>query len=304
MERDANYVAVGAFMLLLLAMAVWFVLWYSGSNDRREYNQYEIYFTGSVSGLDPGSSVRYLGVDVGRVQRLSIDPKQPGRVKTIVEVDKAAPISAATRASLNMQGLTGLLFINLKVSNGTHSVGALKQGDVYPVIESEASDFDALLAGLPELMGRASRVFSDENVNALSATLTNLQKATDGLPKTAENIGQLVAEVRGTMRQVDATVATLRGVADDARPEIKMALEQLGTASEKLASASERVDRFVADSEVQLGHLSNQGLFELERLLRDARVAANEFRDLSRSLKQNPAQIMYEPRVSGTEIPR
>jgi phospholipid/cholesterol/gamma-HCH transport system substrate-binding protein len=55
---------------------------------------------------------------------------------------------------------------------------------------------------------------------------------------------------------------------------------------------------------VQLGHLSNQGLFELERLLRDARVAANEFRDLSRSLKQNPAQIMYEPRVSGTEIPR
>ena len=43
MERDANYVAVGAFMLLLLAMAVWFVLWYSGSNDRREYNQYEIY---------------------------------------------------------------------------------------------------------------------------------------------------------------------------------------------------------------------------------------------------------------------
>jgi len=304
MERDANYVAVGAFMLLLLAMAVWFVLWYSGSSDRREYQQYEIYFTGSVSGLDPGSPVRYLGVDVGRVQRLSIDPKQPGRVKTIVEVDKAAPISAATRASLNMQGLTGLLFINLKQANGANGDTSLQQGDNFPVIASEASDFDVLLASLPELMSRASRVFSDENVNALSKTLENLQTATNSLPKTAEEIGKLVSEVRATVRDIDATIATIKGVTDDAGPEIKRAIERLAAVSDNLAKASERVDKFVANSEVQLGHLSNQGLFELERLLRDARGAANEFRDLSRSLKQNPAQIMYEPRVSGTEIPR
>jgi phospholipid/cholesterol/gamma-HCH transport system substrate-binding protein len=302
MERDANYVAVGAFMLLLLGMAVWFVLWYSGSSDRREYVQYEIYFTGSVSGLDQGSPVRYLGVDVGRVQRLAIDPNQPGRVKTVVQIDEAAPISSATRASLNMQGLTGLLFINLKQSNGEHTLTALQRGDEFPVIESEASDFDALLASLPEVVGRASRVFSDENVNALSQTLTNLRDATKSLPQTADNVGKLVNEVRTTMKEVDATVATIRGVASDAAPEIKQTLERLNLISERLANTAEKVDHFVGNAEVQFDHLSNQGLFELERLLRDARVAANEFRDLSRSLKQNPAQLMYEPRISGTEI--
>ena len=67
MERDANYVAVGAFVLLITAMAALFVYWYSDTRDQRTFNRYEIYFDGSVGGLGAGSQVRYLGVDVGRV---------------------------------------------------------------------------------------------------------------------------------------------------------------------------------------------------------------------------------------------
>ena len=119
MEREANYVAVGAFIVLVVAMAVIFVLWYTNARDRREYELYEIYFTGSVSGLDRGSPVRYLGVDVGRVRRLSIDRNNASRVAVEVEIDESAPISSATRASLGLQGVTGLLFINLKEALGS-----------------------------------------------------------------------------------------------------------------------------------------------------------------------------------------
>ena len=66
-------------------MAVGFVLWYTDANDGRDYELYEIYFTGSVSGLDRGSPVRYLGVDVGRVRRLSIDRSDASRVVVVVE---------------------------------------------------------------------------------------------------------------------------------------------------------------------------------------------------------------------------
>jgi hypothetical protein len=45
-------------------------------------------------------------------------------------------------------------------------------------------------------------------------------------------------------------------------------------------------------------------LFELERLVRETRSAAREFRDLSRSLRENPSQILYEPPESGVEIPK
>jgi hypothetical protein len=43
MERDANYTAVGAFVLLVVAMTGMFVYWYSEGRDRRSYVPYEIW---------------------------------------------------------------------------------------------------------------------------------------------------------------------------------------------------------------------------------------------------------------------
>jgi phospholipid/cholesterol/gamma-HCH transport system substrate-binding protein len=311
MERDANYVAVGAFMVLLIAMAVGFVLWYSKAGDSRDYVTYEIYFEGSVSGLDQGGAVRYLGVDVGRVRRLTIDRSHPSRVKVLVEVDETAPISAATRASLNMQGVTGLLFINLKQVPGVDPAAPPKQGERYPVIESMNSDFDALLTSLPELVGRAStlidnidKVFSEKNLNAVSQTLENLRATSQGMPNIAAKVTTLIDDLKVTLAEVNNTAASIRSIADDSRPQVAETIESMRMAAENLSKTSARVSTFVANAETQVEHLSEHGLFELERLLRDARSAANEFRDLSRSLKQQPSQLMYEKPVSGMEIRR
>jgi phospholipid/cholesterol/gamma-HCH transport system substrate-binding protein len=309
MERDANYVAVGAFMLLLVAMAIGFVLWYSKAANTRNYSPYEIYFEGSVSGLDQGSSVRYLGVDVGRVRRMSIDRNKPSRVVVIAEIDDNAPISAATRASLTMQGITGLLFVNLKQVQGADASAPPPQGEHYPMIESMSSDFDALLTSLPELVGRASglidnidKIFSEKNVTAVGQTLENLRASSQNLPKTAAKIADLIDDLKTTLAEVNGAAAGIRGIAEDSRPQLKQALNDLKIAADNLSKTSEQVNKFVGSAEIQAEHLSEHGLFELERLLRDTRAAANEFRDLSRSLKQQPSQMLYEKPVSGMEI--
>lgn len=309
MERDAHYVAVGAFILLVIAFAVGFVLWYTDANDGLVYKRYEIYFTGSVSGLDRGSPVRFLGVDIGRVRRLSIDKNDPTRVQVVVEVDETAPISAATRASLGLQGVTGLLYVNLKEQADLDRSAPLRPGAAYPVIEAVESDFDAFLASLPELMGRANtllerftRVVSDENLNGIADTIRSLREAMKTLPQTSKDVQQLVAELRATVAEIHAASESLRAMTDEARPEVKVALGRMTDVANNLAEASLRVDRFTKQSEVQLGSFTEQGLFELERLMRETRQAAREFRDLSRSLQENPSQILYEPPESGVEI--
>jgi phospholipid/cholesterol/gamma-HCH transport system substrate-binding protein len=311
MERDANYVAVGAFILLVIAVAVGFVVWYTDARDGRDYDFYEIYFAGSVSGLDRGSPVRYLGVDVGRVRDLFIDPKRPGRVSVLVEVDRMAPISAATRASLGLQGVTGLLYVNLKEAPEVDSSQPMMQGERYPIIDSAASDFDTFLASLPELMSRANsllervgRVLSDQNLAALATTMTNLRDASASLPATANNAAEVITQLRGTVSEIHAAAQSLRGMATDSRPEILAAVEKIGVVADNLAQASQRIDNIAQRSEVQMGHFAESGLFELERLVRETRSAAREFRDLSRSLQENPSQILYEPPVSGVEIER
>ena len=139
MDRDANYVAVGAFVLLVIAMAVTFVFWYTDQHDRQTYQRYEIYFEGSVSGLTAGSPVRYLGVDVGKVVRIMIDSQHPKRVQVIADIASSAPIDERTSASLSLQGITGLLFIDLEQDPKAASTGVLKQGDRYPGNRARAS---------------------------------------------------------------------------------------------------------------------------------------------------------------------
>jgi phospholipid/cholesterol/gamma-HCH transport system substrate-binding protein len=309
MERDAHYVAVGAFILLVVAFAVGFVLWYTDANDGLVYERYEIYFTGSVSGLDRGSPVRFLGVDVGSVRRLTIDKNDPSRVQVVVEVDENAPVSAATRASLGLQGVTGLLYVNLKEQSDVDRSAPLRQGSQYPVIEAVESDFDAFLASLPELMGRAntllerfSRVVSDENLDGIADTIKSLRDTMKTMPQTSKDVQQLVAELRATVVEIHAASESLRAMTDESRPEVNAALKRMTDVANNLAEASLRVDRFTKQSEVQLGNFTDQGLFELERLMRETRQAAREFRDLSRSLQENPSQILYEPPESGVEI--
>ena len=55
MEREASYLTVGAFVLLVLALGTWFVIWYTDSQDQRDYRRFEIYFEGSVAGLSRGA---------------------------------------------------------------------------------------------------------------------------------------------------------------------------------------------------------------------------------------------------------
>jgi phospholipid/cholesterol/gamma-HCH transport system substrate-binding protein len=309
MDRDANYVAVGAFVLLVIAMAVSFVFWYTDQRDKRTYDRYEIYFPGTVSGLNAGSPVRYLGVDVGKVRRISIDPERRNRVQVIADIESTAPIDGRTQASLSLQGITGLLFIDLQQDRNATAPGGLPQGIDYPVIRSAPSDFDVLLSNLPalsthlvEVADRFNQVFSDENVRALKTTLDNARLASERLPNTVHEVEELVAEVRRTNQEVRGAATDLRGIEAHTAPDIESAIANIRHLSDNLAKTSDRLEHFMADNEPGVSRFTHQSLPEFEQLLRESRQAARDFRDLSRSLKQNPSQLIYEPNYRGVEV--
>jgi phospholipid/cholesterol/gamma-HCH transport system substrate-binding protein len=312
MDRDANYVAVGAFVLLVIAMAVSFVFWYTDQRDKHSYQRYEIYFQGSVNGITAGSPVRYLGVDVGKVARIMLDPKQPNRVEVLADIDSSAPIEERTRASLSLQGITGLLFVDLKQDpKAVVSTGALPQGDRYPIIRSAPSDFDVLLSNLPaltthlvDLADRFTQVFSDENVRALKVTLQNAQAASESLPGAVHEVQGLVADVRRTTQEIQGAATDLHAVITHSSPDLEAALANIRRVSDNLADTTQRLDAFVNQNEPNFARFTQQSLPEFEQLLRESRQAARDFRDLSRSLKQNPSQLIYESAYRGVEVPR
>jgi len=312
-EREANYLAVGAFVLLVVVMGVLFVYWYSASSDHRFYVRYEIYFDGSVSGLSQGGPVRYLGVDVGRVVRIRIDPRAANRVQVVAEIDATTPISERTLAQLSLQGITGLLYIDLEQQraddNGRRILAAVPS-ERYPVIRSSHSDFDQFLSSLPdvtarlnELVDRSTRLLSDNNIASVERVLANVDRATARLPHTAENLDSLVDELRATVNDAHRVITELHAATQSASVDFLAAVQQLRATSDNLQRASATLDAFVSENREQISGFVRGGLPQLELLLRDSRAAAQEIRDLSRSLRDNPSQLLYQPAANGLAIP-
>ena len=311
MEREANYTAVGAFVLLIATMAGFFVYWYAGASDARDYKRYEIYFEGSVSGLNRGSTVRYLGVDVGRVVAIRIDKRASDRVQVIADIDSQTPISSQTLASLSMQGVTGLLYIDLLANARSSRVMASVPSETYPVIDSVQSNFDRLLSSLPDLVGRATvvvdraaRVLSDENIKAFAKTMENIEQTSAFLPGAMRDAAVVVSSLKQTLADVRVAAAGVRELIDTSGPNLATASERIRAISENLAKTTANLDRLMTDHREDLGLFLRDSLPEIERLLRDSRSAAQEFRELSRSLKADPSQLLYEPSYRGLEIPR
>ena len=311
MEREANYAAVGAFVVLVVVMAVLFVYWYSDSREHRDYRRYEVYFEGSVSGLERGAQVRYLGVDIGRVYSMRIDPRDSSRVQVLVDLDSSAPVSDKTIAELSLQGVTGLLYMDLILDTGTRRLTKAVPSEKYPVIRSARSSFDVLLASLPDLVGlasdvadRAARMLSDKNIASVSNALANLDKASATLPQTLREVEGLVAELRGVAGEVRVVATHANNVLERAGPEVTTAMTRVRAVADNLANASDRLDKLVEENRQDIRSFTREGLPELERFLREGRSAAREFRELSRSLKEDPSQLLYQPPATGVEIPR
>jgi len=311
MEREANYAAVGAFVLVIALVAGLFVYWYSDSREHKVFRRYEIYFDGSVSGLERGAAVRYLGVGVGRVQQMHIDPRDPGRVQVIVDIDSSTPISDRTLAQLELQGVTGLLYIDLQQLRASLPLPAVVPGIDYPVIRSSRSRFDLFLARLPdvlasagEVIDRVSRALSDQNITAITHALNNIDKASAGLPQTLRDVNTLVTELRSATVDLAASAKGARQIVDQAGPEVVSSLQRVHVVADNLANATDQIEKLIGDNRQDLRSFTREGLPELERLLREGRAAAEEIRALSGSLRENPSQLLYQPRQVGMEIPK
>ena len=310
MERDAKYAAVAVFAMLAVAAAVAFVWWYSGSGERRDFVRYEIYFDGTVSGLARGSPVRFLGVDVGRVRSLAIARDNPSRVRVTAEIDSEAPISGSTRARLGLLGLTGLLFIDLQQDPDADPARVLGEGQRYPVILSRKGDIEAFVERLPDLLGHTARLverveglLTDENLQAVSATLANVENASRDLPAVTRSAAELAVELRRTAAEVSALTQKVHAVADTAAPQIEASLAGVRATAEKMGRTADSLERIVAGNEASLAQFAGSGVADLQALAVDLRGASEEVRALARGLRDRPSSLLIEQKESGMEIP-
>ena len=156
METDKHYFIVGLFIIGLSGVVALFSVWLTGAGHRDDV-LYRIHFAESVSGLALGDLVKFRGVDVGTVKALSIDAVDPHLVQVDVKLRKETPVKTDTRASLNLKGITGVVFVELNGgSQNAKSLLDVTPDDQIPEIPSEKTGLKAMLDELPKVVDKFS----------------------------------------------------------------------------------------------------------------------------------------------------
>src|SRR5258708_30791238 len=202
METRAHHLAVGAFVLLFLGGILGFVIWLTSVQVKGEFTNYDILFTDSVAGLGVGGDVRFNGIKVGDVQRIVIDRDDPSRVRVTIAVSPDTPVRRDSVATLQLQGITGVSFVQIFPGNNR---APLLQGTTeqpYPLIPSQPSRIAELLNNAPELinggvemLSRMNALLDERNRENLASSIADLRQLTQVFAKRADRIDHMLEQL-------------------------------------------------------------------------------------------------------------
>jgi phospholipid/cholesterol/gamma-HCH transport system substrate-binding protein len=340
METRANYVLVGSFVLLLLAGLAAFVLWFAKLQFDTEFARYDVHFTGTVTGLNEGSPVRFSGVRVGEAIDVRLDPDAPSQVIVTIEVDAATPVRQDTRASLEIEGLTGARYVLLKGGSPDSEPIAPEPGQKHAMIPSETSGLQQVLEGAPELlasanilMAQATAFLSAENRVNLEATLANLSALTGVLAERGDDIGLLIDQTGETMASLNRTAATfelliaqvrtdsrrLADRTDDAVTAVEQLtasldhsvgssaealedlLDEMRTSAGAFTEMTDEIQAMVAENREPFRDFTAGGLYELNTLLIEARALLTGLNRVTTEVERDPARFLFGDQQTGYE---
>lgn len=221
MENEKHYFTVGLYIIGLALLLAGFAIWLAGTS-RSDDVLYRIYFGESVSGLAKGGPVKYRGVDVGTVETIQIDPLDSRQIQVDVRLLKTTPVKTDTRASLKLQGITGVVFIEL--TGGSRDAALLRKvapRNEIPVIPSEMSGIGAVVNQLPIVMEKLSnfadqmnKLASDENIAYLSQLLGNSHAIStdmrDIVRSSKQDSKDVMVNLRKASRDINQVTETVR----------------------------------------------------------------------------------------------
>ncbi|WP_417480685.1 MlaD family protein [Maricaulis maris] len=291
METRARYLLVGVFTIVGLVAVMGFTLWLAKVQIDRTYAQYDIVFD-SVAGLGQASTVRYNGVDVGKVLSIALDRDDPALVRVRIEIYASTPVRGDTLATLSSQGVTGVSFVALAGGRAdAEPIGVLPPADV-PLIPSEPSAFQNLLTDAPDVLAEAILLMRDirsfttpENGAAITAILRNVETATARIDAMATRTESVMASAEVTMANVSATLVDLQALIASADGVL---VDDLPAITDQLGAAVDRLGRSAAGFET----FANNGLPQFSALATEARAMVAHINALTSRIASDPGRFL------------
>jgi paraquat-inducible protein B len=326
MTQKANPTLIGLFVLGAAALIIVGVLVFGSGKFFRETTTYVLFFEGDVANLRPGAPVTFRGVRIGSVTRviLNFDARDMSlRIPVFIEIDQnqirmvngdipdedrenfmIELVNLGLRAQLKMQSvLTGLLSVELDFHPSTppRLLGekASFDGQEYtelPTIPSEIERLQRTLRQLPVETMVAKAISSLDAVEEIlqSDELKAALKAFSRTMAEVETLATLIhRELPGVIKAAHASMADIRGLADNANEKLLTAGAKLEAALDDARQSAQSADRLMDRLDNQVGPLAG-GIQETLAAVRTSLKALDETLSAFRGIASKDASMGFK----------
>jgi phospholipid/cholesterol/gamma-HCH transport system substrate-binding protein len=285
METKASYLAAGLFVIATTIGLILFLLWLS-QVDWTKGQKYDIYFSGSVTGLRVNEVVSYNGVPIGKVETIDIDPKKVNMVHVMVEINQPKLIRENSYATLESKGITGALQIRILGSTRDSPTLKAKPEEEHPVIKSQTSSMQAVIEETPRILEKLTRlledaknVFKEENVKAISQTLKNMDKFSAALASQSQ-------EAKVFFHKAN------------------QAFDSIIQAGGGVYSAMDQFDKFLVENRPSIHKFTTTGLKSATDLFVNLDSLSKNLDRVIQKLDRDPIHYFFQPEDQGESLPK
>ncbi|MFW2568097.1 MlaD family protein [Aliarcobacter butzleri] len=290
MDTKINFFKIGLFVSSLFTLLVIFIFWLGkyGLEDKK-YDDYSIFFSESVSGLNIGSSIKFMGFEVGTVKDIKINPYNSEEIQIDIQIQKGTPIKEDNFAILGNLGITGLKYIELKGgSNNSKLLGENQYG--MKVVKSKTSALTTFVDSTEDitkeitiLLGQMKKVLNDENISNFSSLLSKSEKS-------IENIEQFSAYLVKNEKKIDELINSMKSFANTGHSSFASVKTSADSFKELTTKIKEEFDKGTFD----LKGMSSESFENLNSLLKNLENNLNLTQDLINNINESPSDLLLK----------
>jgi len=276
MARQSTNLLIGIFVIIGVVLGVVAIIWVGASSYFQKGETYIAYFDESVQGLQVDSSVKFRGVEVGRVETIQVAPDNR-LIGVVMKINMRDDLQKNGVAQLKAAGITGIMFVELDLKRpGEPDLSPkIDFPSEYPIIATRPSEIQRLVAGINEIVKKFNEIDTKGISTQLIATTKSMEEFIKG--KQMASIMARVDAATGNLERLTARAdkaladASLDKTMAEAREALKGARLMLATVNDQVLAmqlpATLNETRDLARSLQTTGNNLRQSSETLEMLL-------------------------------------
>ncbi|ASB48124.1 MlaD family protein [Alkalitalea saponilacus] len=208
MKNRAQKIRLGIFIATGAAIIIFLMVFFTARQLLERKDTYFISFQDiSVSGMEVGSPVRYLGIRVGSISDIQINPVDITSIIVELSLKPGTPVKEDSKADIVTMGITGLKSIEIR--GGTNESAFLKPGGFIEPGTSLADEItgkaEVIAEKAEQVLNNLLRLTSQQNIDKITGMVDDYTRLANNTDRTILSLDTIIRENRANIRStVDA----------------------------------------------------------------------------------------------------